>query len=216
MIELIDNGIQLCAMLICFIICVRSLAKMRTRTWALLTLFYGSFLSGLLYWLLYLMLRGENPQFYVSEIAWYASYLFLYLVVKVTGGERQKDVRILLPVIAFTAIMCFFFMQWGDYFSNLIAAFLMSLLLYQSIRGLMETAKIKAEAPLFRLYLLTLLFCILEYTLWTLSCFWMGDSLTNPYFSVDFLLTACMVCILPATGNAAKSPTQCNINKNSA
>jgi hypothetical protein len=44
--------------------------------------------------------------------------------------------------------------------------------------------------------------CALEFCLWTASCFWVSDTLTNPYFWFDFLLTAALFALLPATRKA--------------
>ena len=53
--------------------------------------------------------------------------------------------------------------------------------------------------------LITLIFCLLEYALWTVSCFWMGDTMANPYFWFDLLITGCMLLFLPALEKAVAS-----------
>ena len=41
-----------------------------------------------------------------------------------------------------------------------------------------------------------------EYALWTSGCFWSGTSISSPYCWFDFLLTLCLLALLPATGKA--------------
>ena len=53
------------------------------------------------------------------------------------------------------------------------------------------------------LQLAILVFCLLEYTLWTVSCFDWEDSVTNPYYWCDLLLTASFPFFLGATRKAA-------------
>lgn len=53
-----------------------------------------------------------------------------------------------------------------------------------------------------RFYGTVLAFTALEYALWTASCFWVSDTLTNPYFWFDFLLTLVLLLFLPAVRKA--------------
>lgn len=41
-----------------------------------------------------------------------------------------------------------------------------------------------------------------NYCLWTSSLFWQGDSLANPYFWFDFVLTATLLALLPIAERA--------------
>ncbi len=82
--------------------------------------------------------------------------------------------------------------------NNLVSAIVMSVLLYQAVRGLVYHRKNRLHSKRCRLYALTLLFCMTEYALWTVSCFYWSDTLKNPYFWADFLQTACLPFFLPA------------------
>jgi hypothetical protein len=46
---------------------------------------------------------------------------------------------------------------------------------------------------------------VLEYGIWTASCFWVGDTLKNPYFWFDFMMTASLFALLPATRKAVEA-----------
>ena len=223
MVESIDNLIQLIVFGICFGISLRLTYTKRSRAMGILSLFYISFFLGDLYWLLYIVFYDSTPQvFYVSEFNWYASYLFLILLMQQTlepEARRQRSRVLLLPLV-FAAGMCVFFMQWGDYISNIISAVLMGLMMFRAMQGslycrekdpaadhLTDAEKdpaamqsgysAKSIAAQMRLCRLILVFCVIEYVMWTVSCFWRGDGLTNPYYWLDGMLTVCSAALLP-------------------
>ena len=95
--------------------------------------------------------------------------------------------------------MAGFFMQWGEIMSNLIYALILGLLLFSAIRRLVDAHLFRAERSL---CVTTIIFCLLIYCLWITSCFWKTDTLANPYYWFDFLLTASFPFFLPATRRA--------------
>jgi hypothetical protein len=95
--------------------------------------------------------------------------------------------------------MAAFFMRWGEVASNLIYAGLLGLLLFASIRRLMDGRQVPHARFL---YAAILCACLMEYALWTASCFWTGETLRNPYYWFDLLLTASFVSFLPAVRRA--------------
>lgn len=223
MVESIDNLIQLIVFGICFGISLRLTYTKRSRAMGILSLFYISFFLGDLYWLLYIVFYDSTPQvFYVSEFNWYASYLFLILLMQQTlepEARRQRSRVLLLPLV-FAAGMCVFFMQWGDYISNIISAVLMGLMMFRAMQGslycrekdpaadhltgrekdpaaMQSGYSAKSIAAQMRLCRLILVFCVIEYVMWTVSCFWRGDGLTNPYYWLDGMLTVCSAALLP-------------------
>lgn len=62
--------------------------------------------------------------------------------------------------------------------------------------------KAQGELRLRRFHRAVLAFAALEYALWTSSCFWISDTLSNPYFWFDFLLSLVLLLLLPALGKA--------------
>ena len=81
-----------------------------------------------------------------------------------------------------------FYLQWGDWIGNITAAVLMSLLLWHAADSLSlwRDAQERGKRPL---AWAVVLFCAAEYAAWTSSCFWAGDTLANPYFWFDTLLS---------------------------
>ncbi len=207
MIETIDNAFQLIVGGICVLLAAGKVAASRKREWTLLLLYYCSYFLGNLYWLLYLLFYQRTPQyFYVADLSWWAGYLFLILLLREaeTGIGRKKQ---LLPWLgpAFTAGMCIFFVQRGEYVSNMIYAVLMGILLWHAIRGMLPiSGSEKKQSKNTMLCAVTLFFFAMEYAEWTASCFWMGDTLKNPYFWFDTLLTVSFPLFLPAVRKAAE------------
>ena len=201
MIEIVENIVQLSILLVCTGVSAVWAIRERSAANALLVLFYALYTLADLYWILFLVFYGQTPMiFYVSDLGWYVSYLLLYMLLRRLADPREKTVRhpALWALPAFCAAMGLFYMRRGDYPSNLICAILMSLLMYHAARGLVYTRscpRIAANRPF---CVSVLVFCGLEYCMWTASCFWSGDTWTNPYFFFDALLSVTMLLLLPA------------------
>ena len=206
MIERIDNGLQIAVLAACGGVALIRALRSRGKPWTLLALFYGSWLLGDVYWAVCLFFYGQTPQIsVVSDLSWYASYIFLYMLLReIAPPVSRRETRLLPwlgPVFAFG--MAVFFMRWGEVASNLIYAGLMGLLLFASIRRLMDGRRI----PHARLLCAVILCgCLTEYALWTASCYWAGETLANPYYWFDLLLTAGFVLLLPAAGKGRSLP----------
>ena len=93
------------------------------------------------------------------------------------------------------------YVTYGDVLSNVFMCGMTMLLAWCAVRGLVW-AKRSGGARLRRFYGTVLAFAALEYALWTSSCFWVSDTLTNPYFWFDFLLSLVLLLLLPALRKA--------------
>ena len=211
MIETIENAIQLIATGLCAVSALWHAARSKERAWALLGLFAGIFFLGDLYWQLYLVFYDETPMFYISEFSWYTSYLFLlllliYINVENSPGWKFRLRPVYLCIPAFTFGMCAFYMTRGDYLSNIVVALLMTGLIWHACYGLQMAQKQNGGSGSpdhgRMLFILILVFCAAEYGMWTSSCFWAGDTISNVYFWFDFLLSITIVLFLPALRKA--------------
>lgn len=201
MIETLDYGVQFLVLLACGVYIGFQAARTRDRGWLILGFFYTCYAMGDLYWLLCMLLEGETPKvFYISDLSWYASYIFLSLLLRLVR-EGQPPVRSLLPWLApaFTAAAGLFFSRWGDNPGNLITAVLMGWLGFLILRGLLE----EDRPPVRRLHLVLAAFFLCEYGMWFASCFWSGDSPANPYFWFDSALTVILALLVPVYGKGA-------------
>ena len=189
MIENYENVLQSAVLFVCLILSLRRAVLKRDKAWVLLTLFYASFFLGDAYWLLCLVFYGDTPLItIVSDLNWYASFILLYLLIMQILPPDLEGRKRLFPWAGpvFSAAMAIFYMQYGAILSNLVYASLMGLLLYASLSRIGDRLLSGKQ----RFFCLTvLLFCMIIYGLWTVSCFWDGDTLQNPYYWFDILLT---------------------------
>ena len=203
MIESYENALQIAVLLVCLCFSVVRAARTREKAWILLSFLYGVLLLGDLYWEAYLIFLGVTPSFYVSEFSWYASYLFLFLLLRQTMPPEAWRKRSALPWIGpvFAVGMCAFYMQWGDVAGNLICALLMGLLLFHSILGLLWLRESQDKRQR-RLCSAVLFLCAMEYLTWTLSCYFRDNSFANPYYWSDLLLSLSFALLLPGVRKA--------------
>ena len=208
MIETICNSIQLAVLGIGVAVSVSKAIETHTREWILSALFFAAFFLGDLYWELFLILYGQTPTyFYVSETGWYSGLLFLdlLLIQMQTEGEIQYKSKVLWVIPAFAGAMAVFYMTFGDYLINIVAAIIMSMLLWRSIRGLKyqkeehENTALKKKKLL--LYAVALL-CAFTYCTWTASCFWNVPNMPIIYSIFDLLASAALALILLGVGKA--------------
>lgn len=203
MIETIDYLLQFVVLLICGAIAVARAAGTRSRGWLILAFFYACYALGDLYWTLCVALDGETPAAsYISEMSWDAGFIFICLLLRLIRSDAAKRVWFawLAPVFTFTAAV--FFMQRGAYLDNLVCAAILGWMGYLVLQGLVADRE-KKSARMLRLSVGA--FFLLEYAMWFISCFWMGDSLLNPYFWCDGLLTLVLASLIPGCQKTQKT-----------
>ena len=97
MLELLDYLVQFLVTAYGFCAALREYYRARRRPWFLLTCFYATFALGTLYWSLHLLLRQETPQvFYVSDLAWLASFATFENVCYLTQNGAGQFVYLLI------------------------------------------------------------------------------------------------------------------------
>ena len=166
MVEIIDNTVQFTAALVCCAVSMALYLRRRSRGQFLLTCFYGCFALGLLYWTLYMVLYDSTPAtFYVSEIVWISSCVFLCLLQYTLAPEDERGRRCKAMYIApasGAALFAVFFLAGGDVFSDILRCCVMSTLAWGAARGLAFV-----ERKLF--HVAVLCFVAAEYALWLSS-----------------------------------------------
>ena len=144
MIEFWDYLSQFLAVTAGFCAALRAYLKSREQPWFLLTCFYGTFALGTLYWTLHLLLRQETPQvFYVSDLAWLASYVFL-LALTLTlldAGERQSRTGLCWLAPVFCLPQFALYVTRGDLLLNVLMCGLTMMLAWCAVRGLVWAKK---------------------------------------------------------------------------
>ncbi len=206
MIEIIENIFQLIVTGSCGIYGIYKFITVNHKEWLLAGMFSFAFFSGDVYWALYILFYGDSPRIsYVSEFSWYASYIFLIMLIQITGTPEQRKLkhRALRLVPVFVVGMCIYFMTMGDYVSNLITAVLMGLLMHYSLQGIIYNKSDKSSRKY--IFQTAFAFCVIEYILWILSALWIGgDTVLNPYYWCDILLSINILMVTLAVRKAVK------------
>ncbi len=205
MIELLDNFSQFLVTLFATIGGGLLFYKSRAQAHLLLTCVFATFTLGTLYWTLHVLLFTYTPQvFYVSELAWIASEMFLLTLVLSLASPDERNFRHptmwLVPLFCIPQFILYLF--YGDILFNFLMCGLSMAVGWYSTRGLVYAKRQGGLRPLEVFHMVTLTIIFLKYCLWTSSCFWISDTYTNPYFWIDFLLTASYYALLPATKKA--------------
>lgn len=209
MVESIDNLIQLLVTLSGCVLSGILYLKSRKQSYFLLCCFYGCFGFALLYWGLYLHLAKETPViFYVSDIGWIGSFLFLLLLQNSLEDKEEHTLRSRAPWVALVIEipLTAYFIRIGDVLYNLIDGALMAAMLWFAIRGLVWQSKQPEPDRGRRFFHLAMIgYITLENCLWLSSYPWAGDTLANPYFWFDFAMTASIFLLLPAVRKAVRA-----------
>ncbi|MBQ6333680.1 MAG: hypothetical protein IJI46_01230 [Erysipelotrichaceae bacterium] len=205
LIETIDNAFQLISLGVLTILSLYQAFKTRKRIWAILTMFYSVMTLGELYWLLYMILYAKTPYYsFIPDFCWISAFLFLILLLLHIRNERKtwKDHRNSWLIPVFTIGMALFYMQWGEYVTNFIYAIFMTPLLFYSLSGMKSAGE---KAGRIDLCSICFCYCVIEYTLWTVSCFFdKGIFFESLYYASDVALTIVFILLYPATRKAAE------------
>ncbi len=202
MTELTDNIIQLVCVFACGVYSVCAAVRNKSRLSILVSLFYLSFGIGITYWVLYIALFNSSPRvFFVSELSWTASYIFLAMRLAYDMPEEEHRCAMkpvfYLPLI-FSFVMCIFFLHRGSYPENIMMGTAMAACGFFAVKG-MYFAKRKNQPGRQWFCRAVLFFYAAEYLLWTSSYFWIDDTFFNPYFLTDtFVLNTALVLIAAA------------------
>ncbi len=234
MVEMIDNLLQLVVTAICAIVAAclafrnrghnevvtmeeSKLSSMAffagRREWILYAMFAVECFFGDLFYVLHLYFYGETPNNpYIPNLAWYASFLFLTILMLYVSDKKaiRMQTRLQLLVPAFTIGMGVFYVMYsGGIFDNILAAAVMTAGLWVAVGALkieIQNKKLTGYvSEKYSLYMTGIATLVLEYSLWTISCFWIGDSITNPYFWVDIMFTLNFIVIMVAVKNVVSA-----------
>jgi len=233
MIELIDCLTNSTILSVCACIAFFNAYKSRDvvrRVWILFGLAAVEYVFSDIYNALFLIFYDRTPTFYIADISYYTSYLFMILLLLYVSERvsiRMMSWRqVLIPI--FTVSMgIFFYVTSGDIFGNIVSVVEMTIAIWLATGGL-ELERQKARilrreqesgAPAAKepagpkmtsgpnkkpFYILCLVIYALEYGFWITSTYWVGDTLLNPYFWLDVPFFICYICMIPAIKMAVK------------
>ena len=204
--ETLDNVFQLLVSGGCSVIAINRAISTGKRPWTMVAV---SFIAGLLadlYWQLVYYFSGTSEMiFYVADVGWYVSTLFLYFFLREIALDRTEEKSIFVwPIPVFAAAICIFYMTHGDYVSNVVAAAVMSLFGCEAVKGLHTVRRRERDGEIGRTegkhyrrqYISSLAYFIFVYGMWTASCFFKENTVTNPYYWCDILMSVARIFIL--------------------
>ena len=202
------NVFQFVMLIVALSIGIMRTISNKTREWLLLSMFYFSYALGDLYWLLMIFFIGDLPRYgHIAEMSWYASYLFLIMLLNQVKFHNEKYKNMLLLLIpVFTIGSCVFFMQWGDYLSNVICTVLATVIIWNAVKSLLYLKENKIKTSRAWVFRLAICFFVLEYAEWYSSCIWEAEDFSNPYYYFEILLTIFMLLFLHAVRKMDMSP----------
>lgn len=202
MIEIIENILQVTVLAGCSVFVMIKAIYSRKREWMLLFMFYILYMFSTLYYLLFQVYYDVETTTHTSEFGWYISYMILVLLLQNVRDKGMDFVRYrqlwLIPVFTGGMAVFYIYISEGDYISNIVAATLMAILIWNAVKGSLYNKKKNRRYPQKLLYRSVLIFCTVEYFGWTASCFWIEDSLLNLYYWGDILLTLSFVLFIPS------------------
>ncbi|MEG0570120.1 MAG: histidine kinase [Oscillospiraceae bacterium] len=206
MIEIIDNVLQLTVTSVCAVWASVIAITRKSQQYFILACFYITFALGLLFWLLYLVFMTYTPKiFYVSDLSWIASFLFLLMLnlsLLTPQEHKYRPIRAWIVSTIFL-IATIFLLFFGDFFISLMWCGMITVSSYFSTRGILYARKQQGSArKLQYIYIAVLVVAVLEFTLWILSCYFKSSDISNPYFWCDFLLSAGLFALMPAMKKA--------------
>lgn len=168
----------------------------RDRLYIILALVHSCFMMGTLYFVLHLVIRGVVPQvFYVSEISWIASYLFMhtYQIVR----YRIKKIRIAkIPLICGAGVLI------ASMWSGIFGPVFLSTGIFAMVAGVIvfiAVFRILYEQEPHGVCYCMIICVVLEVALYVSSNFIHDYTKFNLYFLIDFVLTIVNVLLLPCT-----------------
>ena len=204
--EIIDNFSQFLVVFLGSILSGVLYLKSRRQPYFILTCFYSCFALAGLYWLLYTILITDTPSiFYVADIGWIAGFLFLYLLQDSLSQSEERAFRCPVMWLApLTVIpLTLYFTSIGDLVYNLIMGGMIFLIFRRSLQGFAYWSKHTGRERNRRFFhIAVIILVILENCLWLSSYPWVSDTWSNPYFWIDFTVTASLFSLLPAVRKA--------------
>jgi HD-GYP domain-containing protein (c-di-GMP phosphodiesterase class II) len=181
-----ENLLTLLAAVMGLLACLFRFIRTPRRGYFLLIIFYlANYLSDY-YWTIYSLVMRSYPT--VSEFLAYLGWNIGYLVLLFTTIHMRRDAAkkyfhplLLLPVLTNT-LQFILYIQYGGLFNNLWQVGITTIIMVICAQEVVFYFKNKnngAAIPHFAI--VTLLFLLTEYAMWTSSCFeWPGEFL-NPY-----------------------------------
>lgn len=194
-VEMFSNLLQTLVAVVASVFAINLVLKKPKREYLLLAGFFVSFALGIVYWCVYNFLMDVTPQvFYVADLSWISGFLFLLSLEFYLSDDsvaKKKHWTMGLSLILTLVLGCYFCWR-GKILIKFIWMLLLGICLFSANRNVVFSSS--ATKP-FHIWMIVYIFT--EYALWFAASFWISDTMTNPYFWFDFLLTFELALLLP-------------------
>ena len=162
----------------------------------LVVFFLGHFFSDY-YWGIFVLTMHTYPTVseFMAYLGWNFAYIFLFLAIFQFRKESKKYFHPLMLWPLLTNIPLFIlYIQFGGYLNNIWQVGATTLIMIFCMRELLFYVKHRKDGVRFPLLpMAALLFEIMEYGMWTASCFEWKSELLNPYLYCTVLGSVIMV-----------------------
>jgi F0F1-type ATP synthase membrane subunit c/vacuolar-type H+-ATPase subunit K len=126
-----------------------------------------------------------------------------------TLSSKVANLNVRYPALLLVPVFCIpqliLYLGFGEILGNILMVGLTMLVAHFALRGFIFARKQSGAArnkQCFHGMVLVIVF--LEFALWTSSCFWTDNTVSNPHFWFDFLLSAALPTLVPATKRAVR------------
>ena len=164
----------------------------------LIIFFLTHFLSDY-YWTIYSLATRSDPDVagFITNLGWNIGYIFLLLAVlelRYDGARGFFHPVMLLPVII-NIPQLILYCSYGSILNNLWEVGITTLIMVCCLKGIMyyHVKKKEYEARFPHFYVLVLIFMLMEYGMWTASCFAWPSEVMSPYLYCTMAGSAIMI-----------------------
>lgn len=196
-IDIIENASQTLVSGICLLFALARFYRQRDEAWTCLCAFFGCTFFAISYWFGHLVAFGTTPiYFYVSEMGWAASYLLMLVLMATLDEQRAPEPPVPAAWLSVLFVIPQFalYLTRGDIIFNVVDCSIMAAVGFYAIRGIVTPYR-EGLAGNRAFHTAVLVWMVLQFAVWTASCFWTGEH-SVPYIVSDFLVTFSYLGIL--------------------
>ena len=191
-IDMIDNICMLLTAVIGLLICLFRYIENPKRGYLYLSVYFLARLLSDYYWTLYYIVMNSEPDIsaIMAYFGWNVSYLFLLILVYYRRNPEIKRLfhPVMLIPVPINIYLFILFTSFGGLFNNLWSGIILTgveIFCLQSLIYYFKNRKNGVHFPF--LHVTVLAGVVIEYVMWTLSCYFWDDDWSNPYYYFAFL-----------------------------
>lgn len=190
-IDVIENVFMLLAAVIGLLLTLFRYIETPKRGFLYISIFFLTHLLSDYYWTTYSIIMGDEPAVsgFMAYFGWNLGYMVLFFAALEMRSEKAKrffSPLMLLP-IPINLIQFFIYIQYGGIINNIWEGFFATAIAVVSLQSILCYVKNRDDKSLFPWIHNTFLFFIMmEYGMWTSSCYSWPSPAANPYYYCAF------------------------------